>query len=109
MKIGDKVKVTYTNGDQCIGRIVKETEKTWLVDFDGAKTKRVKKSANVVLVDDPKTPEKEVVSIPASVIKYSKKQSRGMKWRVGIWIIVALALATVAVLGFMGIIPLGAG
>ena len=110
MKIGDKVKVTYANGDQHIGRIIGQTEKMWKVDFDGALgEKRVKKGLNVVLVDDPKTPEKEVITTPAAVLEHKKSQEKGLKWRVTLIIIAALAIATVAVLVGFDVITLGAG
>jgi hypothetical protein len=109
MKIGDKVKVTYTNGDQFLGVITAETTKTWTIDFDGEDSRRIKKSMDIVLVDNPKTPKKEVVTMPSTVVDYAKKQARGMNWRVAIWVGIAFALATVAILVGLDIITLGAG
>ena len=64
MKIGDKVVVTYADGDQFVGRIVGETEKMWKMDFDGEdEIRKVRKSLDIQLVDDPETPEPEVAPV----------------------------------------------
>ena len=51
MTIGDRVLVTYTNGDTREGTLVGETEKQWKVDFDGDE-KRVSKKMQVEVVED---------------------------------------------------------
>lgn len=114
MEIGDKVKLTYANGDQYIGRIYGETEKMWKIDFDGTLgTKRVNKNSNVVLIDDPKTPEKEVISYPKGVDgmlkSYIKKQERNLNWKMALIVGVTLLLATTAVLVGLDIIQFGVG
>lgn len=64
MQIGDKVLVTYSDNTQHVGRIVGETAKMWKILFDGAdKEKRVMKDQDIVLVDDPVTPEPEVITV----------------------------------------------
>lgn len=102
MKRGDKIKVTYAKGDQFIGRITGETEKTWKVDFDGGKVKRISKEMKIELIDDPKTPEKEVVSRPANVDKmlkdYKRKEARKINRRMAIIIGITLLLAATAIL-----------
>lgn len=70
MKIGDKVLVTYTDGDQKAGRLVGETEKMWKIDFDEEGEKRVSKKMTVAKIDDPETEKKEVITIdPEQVIE----------------------------------------
>ena len=59
MKFGDKVMVTYKNGNQFIGRIKDETEKMWVIEFDDNDVRRIKKTMPVEIVDDPETPEIE--------------------------------------------------
>lgn len=76
LKVGDKVKVTYSDGDQFLGRIVGETAKQWKVDFDGTGEKRVNKSTQVELVDDPKTETKEVIHYTRKEYKPSKRVRR---------------------------------
>ena len=64
MQVGDKVLVTYSDKSQKVGRIVGETEKMWKIQFDGEeKEKRVSKTQDIVLVDDPVTPEPEVITV----------------------------------------------
>lgn len=124
MKIGDKVKVTYTDGDQLIGRIVGETAKMWTVDFDGEeKTRKIRKSMKIELIDDPKTPEKEVISVPSeeknerkypkdllknSLEDYRKKQARSINWRMTLIIGATLLLAATAILVGLGYLNMGA-
>ena len=59
MKIGDKILVTYSNGDQFAGRIYGETAKSWKVEFDdgGSIGKRYRRQ-------DVETPVEEVVEEP---------------------------------------------
>jgi len=53
MTIGDRVLVTYTNGEQLVGLIIGETEKMWNIDFDGEeKTRRVRKAMDIQLLED---------------------------------------------------------
>ena len=59
MTIGDRVLVTYTNGNQREGTLVGETEKQWKVDFDGEE-KRVSKKMQVEVVTLPGTEDVEV-------------------------------------------------
>jgi RNase P/RNase MRP subunit p29 len=64
MQIGDKVLVTYSDDTQRAGRIVGETAKMWKIEFDeSGETKRVMKTQDIVLVDDPTTPEPEVITV----------------------------------------------
>ena len=112
MKIGDKVKVTYSDGDQFLGVIVGETAKQWKVDFDGTGEKRVSKTMQIELVDNPKTPEKEVISRPANVDKmledHKKKQARSINWRMSLIIGVTVLLVATAILVGLGYLNLGA-
>jgi len=91
MKIGDKILVTYSNGDQVAGRIYGETTKSWKVEFDVDGDQRtIRKTMDIEVIDDPVTVEdetsvKEVVeevkkdSVPYEPTKYtpSKKVKRG--------------------------------
>lgn len=113
MKLGDKVKVTYTNGDQFLGRIVGETAKQWKIDFDGEGERRVNKSMQVELVDDPKTPEKEVISTvveepccekPAKKKKESSNTLSGKEWVI---VGAALLLAAFAICVGLDLISIG--
>jgi hypothetical protein len=64
MTIGDRVLVTYNNGEQREGTLVGETEKQWKVDFDGEE-KRVSKKMQVELVEDLTEEEvDEVIETP---------------------------------------------
>jgi RNase P/RNase MRP subunit p29 len=64
MQINDKVLVTYSNNDQKAGRIVDETPKMWKILFDDEnEPKRVSKKQTITLIDDPETPEAEVITI----------------------------------------------
>lgn len=64
MKEGDKVLVTYSDKTQKVGRIVGETSKMWKIMFDNEEEeKRVSKTMDVKLIDDPVTPFPEVISI----------------------------------------------
>lgn len=67
MTIGDRVLVTYTNGDQREGTLVGETEKQWKVDFDGEE-KRVSKKMKVELVEVEEVVE-EVVEPEVEVVE----------------------------------------
>lgn len=120
MKTGDKVKVTYSDLSQKIGRIVGETTKMWKIDFDGdgEDEKRIMKTMDIELVDDPKTPEKEVVSkvikdpdqeFPEFVKAWGRKQNRSIQIRVAVAILFALGIAAVAILNYLEIIHIGAG
>ncbi len=126
MKIGDKILVTYLDGDQLAGRIIGETPKMWNVDFDGEeKTRRIKKSMDIQVIDDPETEEDEIPvldltietkTVKAEVYKIPIKEEKGffkgsnsLTWKEWAWVIFALGAATVAVLNFLEIIHLGAG
>ena len=115
MKIGDRVLVTYSNGDQLVGVIIGETEKMWTVDFDGdEKTRKVRKSMDITLVpeevvEDPVVEEpvveEPVVEEPVPVVRerHTYKPSKKLRRRnalifVGILVIMA-AIATAVVLG----------
>lgn len=63
MEIGDKVLVTYLDKTQKAGRIVGETAKMWKIEFDDGDEKRVMKTQDITLIDDPETPEKEVITV----------------------------------------------
>jgi len=79
MEFGDKVMVTYKNGDQFVGRIKDETEKMWVIEFDNNDVRKIKNNESVALgnsnlslvrktmkieiVDDPKTPEVETPEV----------------------------------------------
>jgi hypothetical protein len=112
LKVGDKVKVTYTNGDQFLGRIVGETAKQWKIDFDGEEERRINKSMKVELVDDPKTPEKEVISVvPEEASEKPRKRKRSSSNTLSRkeWAIVgaALLLAAFAICVGLGYIEIG--
>ncbi len=51
MKIGNKVLVTYSNGDQCAGSIVGETAKSWKVEFDSGDTRTIRKTMDIDILD----------------------------------------------------------
>ena len=53
MKIGDKILVTYSNGDQFAGRIVGETPKSWKVEYDDGTKKTIRKTMDIEVIDDP--------------------------------------------------------
>lgn len=113
LKIGDKVKVTYSNGDQFTGYLIGETEKTWKINYDGPGGKqRIRKSMQIELVDDPKTLVKEVVSIPSNVKEslesYKRHQVRSMNWRLALIVGVAVVLASIAILVGLDYLHLGA-
>ena len=110
MKIGDRVLVTYSNGDQLVGVIIGETEKMWTVDFDGdEKTRKVRKSMDITLVPEEvveeSVVEEPVVEETVSVTRerHTYKPSKKLRRRnalifVGILVIMA-AIATAVVLG----------
>lgn len=108
LKVGDKVKVTYTNGDQFLGYLTGETPKMWKINFDGTKgDSRILKTMDIVLVDDPKTPELEVLKVPVSVKEWSKKQGRAMNWRIAVIVGVSILLAATAILVGLDILHIG--
>ena len=53
MKVGDKILVTYSDGDQFVGRIYGETEKSWRVEFDDGSKKTVRKTTDIQVINDP--------------------------------------------------------
>lgn len=55
MKAGDKVLVTYKDGDQFVGRITGETEKSWKIEFDDGNKKTIRKTMDIEVIDDPET------------------------------------------------------
>jgi len=67
MKIGDKILVTYSNGDQFAGRIYGETAKSWKVEFDDGDQRTIRKTMTIEVVDDP-TPVEEVVETPVEEV-----------------------------------------
>jgi len=75
MKIEDKVIVTYSDDSQKVGRIVGETAKQWKILFDGeSDEKRINKTMDIQLIDDPETPEPEVITIDTEkVISWIEK------------------------------------
>ena len=60
MKVGDKILVTYSDGDQFAGRIYGETEKSWRVEFDDGSKKTVRKTTDIQVIEDP-----EMVAVSA--------------------------------------------
>lgn len=110
MEIGDRILVTYSNGDQLIGTIIGETEKMWTVDFDGdEKTRKVRKSMDIALVqedervDEEPVVEEPVVEEPAPVVRerHVYKPSKKLRRRnalifVGILVIMAAIATAVA-------------
>lgn len=59
MKVGDKVKVIYSNNRQFVGRIVGETAKQWKIDFESTGEKRVNKTMIIQLVDSTPVAKEE--------------------------------------------------
>lgn len=55
MKIGDKILVTYSNGNQFAGMIVGETAKSWKVEFDNGDDRTIRKTMDIEVIDNPKT------------------------------------------------------
>jgi len=108
MKIGDKILVTYSNGDQVAGRIYGETAKSWKVEFDVDGDQRtIRKTMDIEVIDDPETEveedEKECgdeafweaeVKVPYEPTKYtpSKKLKRG-----NVILLVGILLAMAAI------------
>jgi len=86
MKFGDKVMVTYKNGDQFVGRIKDETEKMWVIEFDDNDVRRIKKSMQIEIVDDPKTEVDETPEV---------ETEKSNPWP---WIITFLIVATILTL-----------
>ena len=108
LKIGDKVKVSYTNGDQFLGYLKGETPKMWKIEYDGhSGVSRIRKTMDIVLVDDPETPELEVLEVPVAVADYSKKQSRGLKLRMGLLYGAVILIAAFAILVGLDLIEIG--
>jgi hypothetical protein len=67
MKIGDRVIVSYADGDQFFGGIFGETAKCWKIEFDNGDSKTVRKTTKIELVPSvDETPEaEEMVSVTA--------------------------------------------
>jgi len=108
LKIGDKVKVTYTNGEQFLGYLRGETPKMWKIEFDGQPGEsRIRKTMDIVLVDDPKTQELEVFEVPVMVAEYSKKQARSLNWKMTLIIGATLLLAAFAIGVGLDVIEIG--
>jgi len=109
LKIGDKVKVTYTNGDQFLGYLRGETPKMWKIEYDGhTGISRVLKTMDMVLVDDPETPELEVLEVPVHVNDYSKKQSRNLSWKLALLYGATILIAAFAILVGLDLLEVGA-
>jgi len=113
MKIGDKILVTYSNGDQFAGRIYGETAKSWKVEFDSGDKRTIRKTMAIDVIPEDETveekvPVEEVVeevveeAVPYEPTKYvpSKKLKRK---NVVILIGILLGAATVAALLLYGI------
>lgn len=90
MKIGDKVKVRFDDGNYAFGMIMGETVDGWKIDFlDGERPRLIKKSKPIELVKNPAKPKPE----PKPVLV--KKETN---WKV-IGIVAAVVLiAVVAVI-----------
>jgi len=109
LKIGDKVKVTYTSGDQFIGYLRGETLKTWKIEYDGQHGEtRIRKTMDIALIDDPETPELEVMEVPVAIADYSRKQARGLNWRMGLLYGVVILIAAFAILVGLDLLEVGA-
>ena len=52
MKVGDKVVVTYANGDSFVGNINGQTEKSWKILFANGDQKTIRKTTNINLFVD---------------------------------------------------------
>jgi len=61
MKIGDKVLVTYSNGDQFVGRIFGETAKSWKVEFDDGDQRTIRKTMDIEVLNEDADDETPVV------------------------------------------------
>ncbi len=127
MKIGDKVKVTYSNGDQYVGRLTGETAKMWQITSDGAAKGeqrirmafkvadkyRENKTMQMELVDDPETLEKEVISvvpdIDTTLKAYKKSQDRNINWKLCLIIAGTLLIAAFAICVGLDVISIGQG
>ena len=59
MKIGDKILVTYSNGDQFAGRIFGETAKSWKVEFDNGDQRTIRKTMTMEVLPENDVPETE--------------------------------------------------
>ena len=115
MKIGDKVLVTYSDGDQFVGRIYGETPKSWKIEFDDGTTRTVSKTTTMEVIDDPEAvveePVEEVVeevveeTVPYEPTKYepSKKLKR-KNVLILIGILLGAAAVAAAILYGIGII-----
>ena len=93
MEFGDKVMVTYKNGDQFVGRIKDETEKMWVIEFDDGDTRRIRKTMQVELVDDPETPEDETSDRPSDSEKIPT-----IAWIIAGVLVAATAITLIVVL-----------
>jgi hypothetical protein len=108
LKIGDKVKVTYSDGSQFIGYITGETSKMWKINYDGAGNEsRILKSMDIVLMDDPKTPNIEVAEISVKVKELIKKEERSVNWQMAAFIGVSILLAITAILVGLNFLQIG--
>jgi len=108
MKIGDKVLVTYSDGDQFAGRIYGETPKSWKIEFDDGTTRTVRKTTTMEVIDDPEAvveePVEEVVeeTDPYEPTKYEPSKKLKRK-NVLILLIILLGAAAVAAALLYGI------
>jgi hypothetical protein len=57
MKIGDKILVTYSDGDQLVGLINGETAKSWKVLFDNGDQRTIRKTMTMEVIEDNPKPE----------------------------------------------------
>ena len=109
MTIGDRVLVTYTNGDQREGTIVGETEKQWKVDFDGEE-KRVSKKMQVELVEVEEVveevvePEEEVVEPTEEEFAAPVGEPKTKKGLVVLAVVVLVAIAGLIALRVFGVL-----
>ena len=60
MKIGDKILVTYSDGDQFAGRIYGETAKSWKVEFDNGDKRTIRKTMTIDVIPEDETVEEKV-------------------------------------------------
>ena len=89
MELGNKVMVTYSNGDQFVGRINGETAESWKIEFDNGEQKTVRKTTTMEVIDDPETevdetpvetpaaPVEEVVSVTAEELVEAAEEGVG--------------------------------
>ena len=91
LHFGDKVLVTYKNGDQFVGRIKDSTDKTYTIEFDDGDLRRIRKTMNIKLIDDPETPEIEKSTGDEEFWQAKVPTKRKPVWP---WIVAFLVLAT---------------